>query len=71
MLIEQVIFEIDNFIMQLFDKFTGVIGQRITNINQPRAAIDRPGSFFQVIDHVIQRQHLALTGRDNQALIHI
>ncbi|MNT54961.1 hypothetical protein D3C72_1921610 [compost metagenome] len=71
MLIEQVIFEIDNFIVQLFDKFTGVIRQRIAGIDQPRTAVDRPGPLFQIVDHIIQRQHFALPGGDNQTFIHI
>ncbi|MOA38714.1 hypothetical protein D3C78_1604260 [compost metagenome] len=71
MLIEQIIFEIDNFIMQLFDKFTRMIGQRIAHIDQPATAVGRPGTFFQIIDHVIQRKHFTLTRRHNQAFVHI
>lgn len=58
LLIEQVIFQIDNFVVQLFDKFAGMIGQRITNIHQPTATISRPCTFTEVADHIISASTL-------------
>ncbi|MNC14179.1 hypothetical protein D3C75_619450 [compost metagenome] len=60
-MIEQVIFEIDNFVMQLFNKLAGMVSQRVAYIHQPTAGIDRSCALFEVIHHVIERQYPALT----------
>ncbi|SSL83903.1 Uncharacterised protein [Klebsiella pneumoniae] len=57
--------------MQLFDKLAGMIGQRIADLHQPAAAVRRAITFLQVAQHIVQRQHFALTSGDDQPLIHI
>jgi hypothetical protein len=48
--------------VQLFNKLTGMIGKRVTDVHQPAAAVDRPGALFQIVDDVIQRQDFTLAG---------
>lgn len=69
--VEQVVFQVDNAIVQLFDKLAGMIGQRIAYLHQPAAAVRRAITFLQVAQHIVQRQHFALTSGDDQPLIHI
>ncbi|SAF68193.1 Uncharacterised protein [Enterobacter cloacae] len=71
MLIEQVIFQIDDFIVKFFYKLAGMFGQRITHIHQPAAAIRWSRALFQIVNDVIQRQHFSLAGGNNQPFIHI
>ncbi|CSP61441.1 Uncharacterised protein [Shigella sonnei] len=65
LLIKEIIFKVDNFIVQLLDKFAGMIGQRIAHIHQPPSAIGRTRALFQIAHHIVQRQHFALSGRNN------
>ncbi|MNC52294.1 hypothetical protein D3C75_1016330 [compost metagenome] len=51
--------------MQIFDEFTGVVGERISDFYQPVTAINRPLAIAQFINHLIDRVDLAMAGGDN------